>query len=91
MSNTAYIKPTQQDRLEAAWGMLLSRSYTWSHIQRSTRVARSTIARMAKIINLLSDPSGRPMEQLRSSHWDDVNEVCMARHHVWIATYQRVT
>jgi len=86
MDNTPN-KPRQHGRLGAAWSMLLASGYTWSHIQRSTQVARSTIARMAKIINLLSDPSGRPMEQLRSSHWDDVNEVCMARHHVWIATY----
>ncbi len=77
MSNTAYIKPNRQDRLEAAWAMLLSKSYTWSHIQRSTQVARSTIARMAKIINLLSNPSGRPMEMLTGSHWYDI------KRYVW--------
>lgn len=70
-------KPKQHERLEAAWAMLLTKSYTWSHIQRSTQVARSTIARMAKIINLLSDPSGTPAEHLRDSHWHDI------KRYVW--------
>ena len=73
-------KIKQHDRLEAAWSMLLSKSYTWSHIQSSTLVARSTIARMAKIINLLSGPSGKPLEPLRGSHWHDVkSQVWKAR------------
>lgn len=77
MGITSHKRPKQHDRLEAAWAMLLTKSYTWSHIQRSTQVARSTIARMAKIINLLSDPSGRPAEHLRDSHWHDI------KRYVW--------
>ena len=84
MSKTYHSKPTQHDRLEAAWSMLLSKSYTWSHIQSSTQVARSTIARMAKIINLLSDPSGEPLEPLRGSHWQDI------KRYVWKGNLARI-
>lgn len=77
-------KLKQHDRLEAAWCMLLSKCYTWSHIQSSTLVARSTIARMAKIINLLSDPSGKPLEALRESHWSDI------KRNVWRGNLARI-
>ena len=77
MREATTIKPKHHDPLEAAWAMLLTKSYTWSHVQRSTQIARSTIARMAKIINLLSDSSGKPLEPLIGSHWSDI------KRHVW--------
>ena len=53
---------TTQDKMEAAWRMVLTEDFTWNEIVNATKASRATVSRMAKTFKRLNSDRKHPHE-----------------------------